>query len=305
MSTLFLALAPIFSLIMIGAFLKNSFFKNEQFWQELDKLTYYILIPSMLIYKLANASIPNGYEALDMVKVIFLTLILISIVLIVIQKILKFDGAAFSSIYQGAVRYNTYVYLALIDTYLGNEGMVLAALLITFAIPFLNILSVSIFSIYVNEGGFSLSRFSKFIVSNPLILACLVGGFLNFSGIGLPFIFKPLFFMLGSPGIPLGLISIGAGLSLGAIFGLRADFWISSFFKLILFPMVTLYFSYLFGLNEIKTMVVALFAAMPTAASSYILARQMGGNVGLMSSIITGQTLLAFATIFAFLHFLL
>jgi predicted permease len=50
--------------------------------------------------------------------------------------------------------------------------------------------------------------------------------------------------------------------------------------------------------------IVILFAAMPTAAAAYILARQMGGDVELMSILITGQTILAFGSLAIVLHFI-
>jgi hypothetical protein len=43
--------------------------------------------------------------------------------------------------------------------------------------------------------------------------------------------------------------------------------------------------------------VLVLFQAQPTATSAYLLARQLGGDAELMASIITGQTLLAFAVL--------
>jgi len=43
--------------------------------------------------------------------------------------------------------------------------------------------------------------------------------------------------------------------------------------------------------------VAILLAALPTATSSYILARQLGGDAPLMAGIISGQTLLAMVTI--------
>jgi len=45
-------------------------------------------------------------------------------------------------------------------------------------------------------------------------------------------------------------------------------------------------------------LVVAVLAgAVPTAASSYVLARQMGGDAPLMANLITVQVLLAIATL--------
>ncbi|MNP27742.1 hypothetical protein D3C76_1206690 [compost metagenome] len=40
-----------------------------------------------------------------------------------------------------------------------------------------------------------------------------------------------------------------------------------------------------------------LFQALPTASSSYVMARQMGGNAPLMANIIALQTLLAALTL--------
>ena len=44
--------------------------------------------------------------------------------------------------------------------------------------------------------------------------------------------------------------------------------------------------------------VAVIFASMPTATSAYILARELGGDVPLMASIITVQTLLCMGTLF-------
>jgi hypothetical protein len=53
----------------------------------------------------------------------------------------------------------------------------------------------------------------------------------------------------------------------------------------------------LLGLEVLIVQVVVLLAALPTATSSYILARQLGGDAPLMAGIISGQTLLAMFTI--------
>lgn len=187
MSTLLTAIAPIFSLILIGYALKRLRFPSADFWPQLDRLTYYVLIPAMLIYKLSTATLESSTDALVMIKVVFASLLIMTLLLVIIQRFIRFSGPIFSSVYQGAIRYNTYVYLALIDALYADEGIVLAAFLITFAIPFINVLSVSIFGIYVQDGKFSFKQLGKSIISNPLIIACLLGGFLNFSTIGLPF----------------------------------------------------------------------------------------------------------------------
>jgi predicted permease len=302
MSTLLTAIAPIFSLILIGYALKRLRFPSADFWPQLDRLTYYVLIPAMLIYKLSTATLQSSTDALVMIKVVFASLLIMTLLLVIIQRFIRFSGPIFSSVYQGAIRYNTYVYLALIDALYADEGIVLAAFLITFAIPFINVLSVSIFGIYVQDGKFSFKQLGKSIISNPLIIACLLGGFLNFSTIGLPFGVGSLVQMLGAPGIPLGLLSIGVGLQFRSLGTLRPDFWISSIAKLVILPIIMAGLCMLLNVEGLMFNIVVLFGAMPTAAAAYILARQMGGDVGLMSTLITGQTLLAFGTLFILLQ---
>lgn len=302
MGTLLAALAPIFSLIVIGYTLKRFGFPSQDFWPQLDRLTYYILIPAMLIYKLSTATLESSTDALVMVEVVFASLVILTFLLIMAQKFIGFKGPVFTSVYQGAIRYNTYVYLALIDALYGDEGIVLAAFLITFAIPFINVLCVSIFGLYIRDGKFSFTRLGKSIISNPLIIACLLGGFLNFSTIGLPFGTESLMAMLGAPGIPLGLLSIGVGLRFRSLGTLSPDFWLSSISKLIILPVIMASLAFFMGVSGVMFDIIVLFAAMPTAAAAYILARQMGGDVELMSTLITGQTILAFGSLALVLH---
>ncbi len=51
------ALIPIFLLILIGYLFKRIKFPSNEFWANADKLTYYVLMPSLLVYKLSTASL--------------------------------------------------------------------------------------------------------------------------------------------------------------------------------------------------------------------------------------------------------
>jgi len=53
----------------------------------------------------------------------------------------------------------------------------------------------------------------------------------------------------------------------------------------------------LLGLGELPRAVLVMFAALPTASSAYILAKQLGGNATLMAGIITGETLISLLTL--------
>lgn len=297
MTLLINSLLPIFLLIFFGYILRRVHFASEEFWKYLDKFNYFILFPSLLIYKLSTANI-SSIDQFSYITLTLCTLVLISVLLIIMNIYFQINNSAFTSVYQGAVRFNTYVFLAVIDALLGETALVIAAFLITFAIPFINFLCISIFAWYVPNTKTTLGSFTKSILKNPLILACIIGGGLNLLQIDLPLILNNSLSLLSSAALPLGLISVGVGLHLANILQTKKEIFISSFIKLLFFPFIIFIFGKLLGLGDIYLSVAVLFAAMPTASSAYILAKELGGDTKLISSIISLQTILSIFTIF-------
>jgi len=289
-------LIPIFLLILLGYFFKRIKFPDENFWKHLDRFNYFVLFPSLLIYKLSNANIKN-IVSFDFIVVTILSLLVISLVLIVINKKTKFENSSFTSIYQGAIRFNTYVFLALIDALLSDEGFVMAMLLITFIIPLINVLCISVFSAYVPKNKISILSFSKSIISNPLILACIFGGMVNLLGLHFPTVIQNTLAIVSSAALPLGLLSVGVGLHLRELRETKMAMILSSFTKLLLLPLIMFIIGSLFGLESDKMVLLILFASMPTASSAYVLARELGGDLKLISSIISIQTIVSIVTI--------
>ena len=74
--------------------------------------------------------------------------------------------------------------------------------------------------------------------------------------------------------------------------------------KLLVLPLMTALACRVMGVEGLPATVAVLFSALPGAPSSYILARQMGGDAPLMASLITVETALACATLPAVLSWL-
>jgi len=98
--------------------------------------------------------------------------------------------------------------------------------------------------------------------------------------------------------LPMGLLSVGVGLELKYLTYAKKELVVSTLAKLVLFPMLAYGLGVLVGLSGMSLSVAVIFASMPTATSAYILARELGGDVPLMASIITVQTLLCMGTLF-------
>ena len=136
-----------------------------------------------------------------------------------------------------------------------------------------------------------------------MIIACVIGGSINFLGIHFPLVINNTLEILSKAALPMGLLSVGFGLVIKEIKSSKSELLISSIAKHLIMPILIYAFAKYFGLNEMMISILVLFAVLPTAPSSFILARQLGGDIGLMSSIITVQTLVSALFIILVLKF--
>ncbi len=206
MEYIFTSLVPVFGLILLGYYFKKISFPSHEFWPMADKLTYFVLMPSLLIYTLSKAKL--DISSINLVFVSLLAIFLTMLMLIVFNKLSPTKNSSFTSIIQGGIRFNTYFFLALSGSIFGEEGLVLSAIIITFTIPFINILCVTIFALYSDNNKLDFIYLVKSIIKNPLIIGCFIGAFINFFAIPVPISLKNLLKILSDAALPLRLLSI-------------------------------------------------------------------------------------------------
>jgi malonate transporter and related proteins len=293
------ALAPVFLLIVLGFALKRTLMRLETQWHGLERLTYYVLFPALLIETLARADLASVPVA-GVGGALLLAALAISSLCLVLRTLLAatfaIDGPAFSSIFQGAIRWQTYVALAVSSNLYGNLGLALASVAMVAIIPMVNVLSVAVLAHYAAPERPSLRTILMTLVRNPLIWACAIGLALNLSHLPLPHVWHEFAGALGRSSLAIGLLVTGAGLQLQGLFRPSAAAGIGVFLKLIMMPAVAIALALLFGLSGTNLVVVACCSAVPTSPSAYVLARQMGGDAPLLAQIITLQTILAALT---------
>lgn len=291
MTSIITALWPVFALLLLGFWARRSGFPGEGFWTPAERATYYVLFPALLVDRLAQASL-GGAAALQLAATVLLWLLAGAALCLLLKPLLRLPAAAYTSFFQGALRFNTYVALAITAALYGDAGIVHAAVITAVMIPLLNLFCVLVFAATAAQRP-SPARLLRLLASNPLILACLLGITLAQSGIGLPAAVGSVLELLGRMALPLGLLAVGAGLNLQALRRSGRALWLASLVKLLLMPLLAWLLAYAVGLDASMSAVLLVFAAVPTATSAYILARQLGGDAGLMAAIITAQTLLA------------
>ena len=298
MAVVIAALLPVFLLIVLGFILKRSLMRLETQWHGLEQLTYYVLLPMLVIQTLVKADL-GKVPAAGVGGALFLSALAMSLFCLALQPLLArvgIDGPAFSSIFQGATRWQTYVALAVSRGLYGNDGLALASVAMVAIVPLVNVFSVAVLARYASPEKRSTRAIAMTVVRNPLIWACGIGLSVNLLHLPLPKLWHDVADPLGSSSLAIGLLVTGAGLHLKGLFRPSLGAGIGVVLKLILMPVLAVALALSFGLNGSNLLIVTACSAVPSSTSSYVLARQMGGDAPLIAQIITLQTILAAVT---------
>jgi hypothetical protein len=293
MSPVILAILPIFGLILIGFVLYRLDFPGVGFWPVSERLTYYVLFPAMLVSGLSGRQFDASSLGLS------LTLIgavcLMGAFLVFTRTMFRLDGPVFTSVFQGAIRPNTYVGLSAAAGLLGPDWMALSAVALLTLIPLVNVLCVLVLSRHGKHGG-GLGRVGLELIKNPLILACVVGMTLSVLKLPLPGVLLDLLTILGKAALPLGLLAVGAGLRFTGIGASSLPVALASLAHLVALPLAAYGCARLLGVDGPAVTTALIYTAIPVSVSAFILARQMGGDHDVMALIITAQTVLSALT---------
>jgi malonate transporter len=295
MTHFIIALVPVLVLIFIGYCLKRINFITDDVWAGAEKLTYYVMFPALLIQNIGRQNI-HGTPWQEMFLIIFIVLLITAAFLFVMFKLqTQMSGKTFTSVFQGGIRFNSYIAFSISAAFYGKEGLGLAAISAGFMIVLVNFLCVGVFVFFGNNAASSSKAFVKQILLNPLIIGCIIGWCLSLSGVGLPGVSADILDILGRAALPIGLMAVGAALKPRLIQGHTKAILNASAMQFVLKPAMVIILCSLLQLPTLITGVLLIAFISPTALSAYILARQLGGDVETMASIITLQTILAFA----------
>jgi predicted permease len=291
----FLSLLPTFLLILMGWGIRRRFRQFDSFWSPAETLTYYVFFPALLLESTAKVSL-TGIPIGTMAMVLIGAILVVAALTLALRPALGISGPSFTSLFQGAIRPNTYIATAIVLALYGEPGVAILSVAMAFVIPAVNLLSTIVLVRFASAAA-GWGTVVGQVIRNPLILSILLGVLLNESGIGLPDLLAPLVHILGQTALPIGLLAVGAGLDLEATRRQTKAIWASSALKLVAVPTATAAACWAAGIDGLSFNISVLYAVIPCSASSYILARQMGGDAELMAGIITATTLAAMASV--------
>ncbi len=287
MSVIFLIL-PDFLLIALGWSLLHVWRFTPHFFQQLEKLVYYVLFPALLFQSITRTPISANQATTLFIATFGLIAAGVAMAWIVVP-ILRPDRAAHASLSQTAYRFNTYMALSLAGAW-GNQAQTTMAIMLGFAVPMVNVAAVH--ALARKNGGIV-----KEIMRNPLIIATVLGLIWNLAQLPFPDTLGVTLDRLGACAIAIGLLCVGAALSLHASRGReRLIAWMIAV-RLLAMPVVAIIIGLVLDLTLIERQVLLLFAALPTASSAHVLAARMGGQPQPVAVTMTTGTLLSAITL--------
>jgi predicted permease len=178
---------------------------------------------------------------------------------------------------------------------LGTKGLALAAIAVAIMVPLANALCVVVLMRHAG-GEPGLIMLARQLAKNPLILACIAGIIVQALALPIPKVAATTIDLVGKAALPLGLLAVGASLDLGDARSRPPPLIAATILKLLAMPLLVTLGAYALDITGPAKMAALICAAVPGASSSYILARQLGGDAPLMANITTAQTLAALLT---------
>ena len=182
-------------------------------WDALDHITFYVFFsrPSRENPDAGGwnfASVP----ARDLVLVSFSSVTIMSGALVAADPPPKrpVSGPVFTSFFQGAVRFQSTITVAISGALFGERGLTLSALSVASIIPTVQLYTVLVLLIFGRGNGeISFWPILRRLSTNPFTLACVLGLALNFTGA--PDALDDTSSILGAPAIALTMLAVGAG----------------------------------------------------------------------------------------------
>ncbi|MFW6457529.1 MAG: AEC family transporter, partial [Planctomycetota bacterium] len=290
-------LLPVFLIIAVGAVLHWKRLLTEQVLTGMKWLVYWIGLPALLVHGIMGATL-SGTMINTLVIVLGGTGAAIIISLLA-ALIFRMRSERVGTFIQASFRGNlAFVGLPIIIYAFSAAGSdpsaaeQTALLTIGPLVVVYNVVAVVVLLASQHKFGWSaLRKMFMGLVTNPLLLACVVGTVGAIMEIDLPPVMGRTLQTLGDMTLPLALLCVGGALVGTSIQGSLLPVAGSVVCKLAVTPLAGYLVARTIEAGPVETGVALILLATPTAVSSYVLADQMDGDSALAASAVVVNTL--------------
>lgn len=298
-------LLPVVFLILLGWCLGHFQFLGPGFIKDLNKLTFYVALPAFIFRSLTEVRAPTA-EAMPLFLLLLGCTVVTLLLAPLLARVIGARAVSLGSVAQAAFRGNVaFAGLPVLAYSMTGESPELTAATLGTALLVFAPLTASynFFAVLCLQGWGSLRepgallRLGKSIVSNPLLLSCLGAFGLAVVGFEFPRAIHQSLTALGAVAMPVALLCIGGSFVKIQFHGRYRSIWVAVLCKVVLCPLVAWLGCLWFGITGLEERIVLVFAGVPTAATAYTMAKQLGGDEDVTSAAVALSTILAFFTL--------
>lgn len=289
------SILPVCLLMLLGAALCRFRFLPDGFFAQLNRLGFWLLLPTLLFCTIVRAPVSAGGSGLKIGLVLCACSVAVTFAGWLVSRLLRLPGGSARALMQAAMRGNlAYTALPVVLYTFGenSEAAAVAAFALAPSIPFYNVWAVLILSDTGGSRGSHLLRAAAGVFRNPLIIGCLLGVLVLASGAHVPDgVFKAVE-TLGGAALPCALLALGAGLTPERMKARFRPALAATALKLIAMPAFGYVLARAAGFGGDMLLITLLYLSSPCAVTSYVMADQMGADKDLAGSAIALSTLL-------------
>ncbi|MDP8916436.1 MAG: AEC family transporter, partial [Pseudomonadota bacterium] len=129
MTAILAGVLPVFALIALGWGLKASGFIPAETWTPIERITYFIFYPGFLIPTIWTAQF-EGLASAPLGGASVAAVMLIGAAAVLARPFTGLSGPAFASVFQGLLRWNSFVFLPVVAAVFGEAGLARAAVVV-------------------------------------------------------------------------------------------------------------------------------------------------------------------------------
>lgn len=299
------ATVPIFLLMLLGFALRRLGVIDDIFASKMNKFVFLVPLPVLLFEDLSTVDFSQVW---NMKFVLFcFSVTLVSIALAAAVSFLWRDRSIRGEFIQVAYRSSAALLgIAFIQNIYGNAGM--APLMIIGSVPLYNVMAVVVLSFFRPERK-KLDKevwlaTLRGIVTNPIILGIAAGLLWSALRLPMPSILEKTVSDIGATATPLGLMAMGASFDLKKAFGKAKPAAAAAVMKLVVFAALFLPLAVWLGFRREELVAILVMLSSATTVSCYVMARNMGHEGVLTSSVVMLTTLFSAFTLTGWLYIL-
>lgn len=305
MTDIFNTIVPIFAISLLGWFARQRGFLPDVFLGPANRLVYYIAIPALIFRAVSRTSFHQQFN-LNILLVAAASMTLIWILSWTWGSLLKLKKGSLGTFIQSANHGNTgYIAFAVAFYYLGNEGLAITGLYAGFIMILQNLYSVTALTLCSEKRENILRQGFQIIgciMMNPTILSAGAGIIFSLLEITLPVVALRSLDILSALGLPMALLIIGASLSFELMQTKMPAVFSATLIKLLALPGFAFAIYALTNMGRSEMLPILIILSSPTATVTYVMAREMGGDMELAVSTISICTMCSSLTFLIWLN---